>query len=110
MFSVLQSARNQNLPVHIILELYQTTILPIYGCEIWGYEKLTILESCNMNVLGDEFHFVMECSRYIPIFDNKFLPPKCTLVKSMFNLCNLFSASRNIQLKFAKLILSGNVT
>ena len=62
-----------------------------------------------MNVLGDEFRFVMECSRYSYIRET-FLPPKYTSVKSMFNLCNLSSASKSIQLKFARFIQFGKVT
>ena len=36
MFSLLQATRNQYLPVHIILGIYQKTVLPVllYGCEI----------------------------------------------------------------------------
>ena len=62
-----------------------------------------------ISVLGDEFHFVMECSRYSDIRE-KLLPPKYTSVKFTFNLCNLFSASKNIQLKFAKCVRLGKVT
>ena len=54
-------------------------------------------KSCDMNVLGDEFHFVMECSSYSDIRDT-FLPLKYTSVKSIvFNLCNIFYASKNIK-------------
>ena len=70
--------------------------------------KFSFCKSYDMNVLGDEFHFVIECSRYSDI-RKKVLPPKYTSVKSVFNLRNLFSASKNIQLKFAKFILFSKV-
>ena len=60
----------------------------------------SFLQRCDMNLLGVEFRFVIECSRYSEIRE-KVLPSKYTPVKSMFNLCSLFSASKHIQLKFA---------
>ena len=81
----------------------------------FGRRKGMLLEnrfckSCDMNVLGDEFYFVAECSRYSDIYSRTVLPPKYTSVKFMFNLCNLFSRSKNIQLKFATFLRFGKVT
>ena len=45
-FSLMQTSRNQNLPVDVTLDLYKTMVVPVllYGCEIWGYENVTVLE------------------------------------------------------------------
>ena len=52
-FSLLQTARKQELPLCIILDMYQKMIVPIltYGCEIWGHENLDILEKLQMKFL-----------------------------------------------------------
>ena len=62
---------------------------------------------CACVCVCDEFNFVIECSCYSDI-RKKFYRQNLTSVKSMFVLCHLFSASKNIQLKFA--IRFGKVT
>ena len=54
MFSLWQSAKNQDLPVYFVLELYQTTALPVFFTvsEIWGYENLIILEQFQIKFLN----------------------------------------------------------
>ena len=46
MFALLKKARYLNLPIDIQLELFDATVLPImlYGCEVWGVEKLDLPE------------------------------------------------------------------
>ena len=57
MFGLLRSARKLNLPVHVVLELFQTMVLPIllYGCEIWGSENVNILEKLQLKFLKHLF-------------------------------------------------------
>ena len=45
-FALLSKGRKLNLPVDIMLELFDKTILPIllYGSEVWGYEKYQALD------------------------------------------------------------------
>ena len=46
MFSLLRRSRQLDLPLDIQLALFDTLIMPIltYGCEVWGFEKSTIIE------------------------------------------------------------------
>ena len=58
-----------------------------------------------LNVIGDEFHFSMECQAYAED-KNKFIPPKFRRVKSTFNFCKLLSTnSRSVSLNLAKFII-----
>ena len=60
---------------------------------------------CDLNVLGDEFHFIMECPAYAED-RNKLIPPKFRRVKSTFNFCKLLSTnSRSVSLNLAKFII-----
>ena len=47
MFALLSKGRVLNLPVDVMLELFDKTVLPImlYGCEIWGFGNNNILET-----------------------------------------------------------------
>ena len=47
MFALLSKGKSLNLPIDIILELFDRTILPIlsYGCETWGFENCEILNT-----------------------------------------------------------------
>lgn len=46
MFSLPSKCRTLNLPIDIQMDLFDKTIIPIitYGSEIWGYEKLDLIE------------------------------------------------------------------
>ena len=46
MFALLKKCNTLNLPIDLILDLFDKTIVPIltYGCEVWGFEKLDILQ------------------------------------------------------------------
>ena len=50
MFSVVKKSRKFNLPVSIQLHLFNSMVVPIllYGCEVWGIEKLQILEQVQL--------------------------------------------------------------
>ena len=41
-FGLIKKAREGHLPIDIQFDLFDKQILPklLYGCEIWGYEKL----------------------------------------------------------------------
>ena len=47
MFSILKKSRKLNLPVDILLQLFDSMVAPIllYGSEVWGYEDNSIIES-----------------------------------------------------------------
>ena len=44
---------NLNLPIDLQIKLFDHTILPIltYGCEVWGYENIDMLEIVHINFL-----------------------------------------------------------
>ena len=46
MFALLNKCNTLDLPLDVQLDLFDKTILPImiYGCEVWGYENVKILE------------------------------------------------------------------
>lgn len=45
MFSLLQKASKLMLPIDIVLDLFDKTVIPVllYGCEIWGYNTLELV-------------------------------------------------------------------
>jgi len=47
MFALLNRCRALHLPIDIQLELFDKIVVPIltYGCEVWGYENVHMLES-----------------------------------------------------------------
>ena len=52
-FSLLKNARSLLLPIDIQIELFNKTIKPIilYGCEIWGFGDLRVLEQVQLKFL-----------------------------------------------------------
>ena len=46
MFALLKKCKNLNLPLDVVLDLFDKTVIPIltYGCEIWGFEQCDILQ------------------------------------------------------------------
>ena len=53
MFSLLQTARRQHLPIDVVMDLFDKMVIPIlmYGSEIWGYESLALLEKLHIKAL-----------------------------------------------------------
>ena len=52
-FSLLKKARSLLLPIDIQIEIFSKTIKPIllYGCEIWGFGDLRVLEQVQLKFL-----------------------------------------------------------
>jgi hypothetical protein len=50
LFSLYRKLRNISVPVDLQLKLFDTLILPIltYGCEVWGYENVQVLEKIHL--------------------------------------------------------------
>lgn len=50
LYNLLRKIRNITLPIDLQIQLFDSLVLPAitYGCEIWGYEKLTDLEKINL--------------------------------------------------------------
>ena len=51
MYFVLSKAKDNNLSTECKLKLFDSIVLPImlYGCEIWGHEKIDICNSVQVN-------------------------------------------------------------
>jgi hypothetical protein len=49
---------NLNLPIYLILKLFDNTILPIltYSAEVWGYESIDLLEKIHNEFLRKIFN------------------------------------------------------
>ena len=45
-FALMKKIRNLDLPIDIIIDLFNNTVKPIllYGCELWGISNIAILE------------------------------------------------------------------
>ena len=45
MFSLLKKCKSNNLPIDIVLDLFDKTIVPIitYGCEVWGFDNVDLI-------------------------------------------------------------------
>ena len=54
MFALLRRSRQLlDLPIDLQLELFGSLIMPIllYGCEIWGFENITMIEKIHLKYL-----------------------------------------------------------
>jgi hypothetical protein len=58
MMALLKKSRNLDLPISTQLELFDTLVRPIltYGCEIWGYSNIDIVESVQLEFLKYVLH------------------------------------------------------
>ena len=46
LYSLLRKARTLNLPIDLQIDMFNKVIKPIllYGCEVWGYGNLDVIE------------------------------------------------------------------
>ena len=46
MFALLSKGRRLKLPIVIMLDLFDKTVVPVllYGCEVWGYENNIVVD------------------------------------------------------------------
>ena len=53
MFKLLQTAREQDLPLNVTLELFDKMISPIllYGSEVWGFENISLIEKLQLKFI-----------------------------------------------------------
>ena len=58
MFSLIQKAKKFQLPVDIMLELFDKLVMPIltYGAEVWGFSDLVVLERLHLKFLKMILH------------------------------------------------------
>ena len=50
MFALIKKSKNLHLPFDVILDLFDKTVVPvlIYGCEIWGFQTLEVIEKLQL--------------------------------------------------------------
>ena len=81
--------------------------LPIETGRRFGIDREErICKDCDMNVLGDEYHFIVECPKS-NIIRKKCIPNFYIEKKSVFNFCNLMSGGVKLKLGLAKFIKWG---
>jgi hypothetical protein len=53
MFALIRKCRQHTLPIDIQLDLFGRLVVPIllYGCEIWGFENVAIIEKLQLKFL-----------------------------------------------------------
>ena len=60
MVSLLKNIRLKHLPIDVQLQLFDSVVLPVglflYGCEIWGFEKLAIIEKVHLQFFKYTLH------------------------------------------------------
>ena len=68
-YSIIQKGRRLNLPTDIMLKLFDSCVEPIllYGCEVWGYENVDILEKVHTKFCKFIFA-VSKYSHYMPVY------------------------------------------
>ena len=56
-YSLLKKARSLLLPIDMQIEMFEKTIKPIllYGCEIWGYGNIDILQQVQLKFIKTGF-------------------------------------------------------
>ena len=69
MFTLKENTKILRLPTEIVLELFETCVLPglLYGAEIWGGENLNDIEIFHQNILRNllkTFKFIPNCLLY----------------------------------------------
>ena len=63
-FRLLKKTRSLLLPIDIQIEIYSKTIKPVllYGCEIWGFGDLRVLEQVQLKF----FKFILNIKKSTP--------------------------------------------
>ena len=65
-----------------------------------------ICRDCNLNVVGDEYHFLIECQKHNEIRQS-FISDFYVRNKSVFHFCKLLMGNKKILLNLAKFIKCG---
>ncbi len=87
MFSVIKKSRAKHLPIDVQLHLFDSMVMPvlIYGCEIWGYEKVEPIEKLQLKF----FRYILHLKNSTPICMMRGelgkMPIECEIQKRLIN-------------------------
>ncbi|XP_061167256.1 uncharacterized protein LOC133176104 [Saccostrea echinata] len=69
MYGVIRKIRQFNLPIECQLDFFDKVVVTVpiltYGCEIWGYENLDIIERVHLKFLKHIFHLKSSTASYM---------------------------------------------
>lgn len=59
MYGVIRKIRHFNLPFDCQLDLFEKVVMPVllYGCEVWGYKNIEIIERIHLKFLKHILNF-----------------------------------------------------
>ncbi len=62
MFAIIQKGRRMNLEIDLMLKLFDACVMPIllYGSEVWGYERIDVLEKVHTRFCK----IILHCSKF----------------------------------------------
>lgn len=66
-YSLLSKARNMHLPIDLQIELFDKLVKPIllYGCEVWGFGNVTVIERVQLKFLKHALNIKNSTPNYI---------------------------------------------
>jgi len=102
MFCLLKRARNINLPLDIIIKSFDVMVQPIliYGCEVWGYENLPIIEKLHLKILKLAARLKSSTPTYMVYGELGALPINIAISKRIVRFWHSLTDS-NKQLKYS---------
>ena len=82
MYSLIKTSRQLLLPIDIIVQLFDHTVVPIllYGCEVWGYEYCNIIEKLHLEICRMVLHVNKSTSKCM-IYGELGRPPLVIQIK-----------------------------
>ena len=102
---------NLNLPVDLQLKLFDSTVLPIltYGCEIWGFENLEILERIHAEFLRNITKARKSTPHYMLYAELGRYPLDITIKSRMIGFWNRMVTGNDSKLSYLLYITVKNV-
>lgn len=88
MFAIITRAKNEGLTISCQIHLFKTIVLPIllYGCEVWGFEDVGILEKVQIYFCRHILKLNKTTQKNILLYETGLIPinilVKCRVVKN----------------------------
>lgn len=76
MYGVIRKIRHFNLPFDCQLDLFEKVVMPVllYGCEVWGYKNIEIIERIHLKFLKHILNFKKMYSIIYGLWRNRKVP------------------------------------